>query len=241
MTGVVLVRYLDLDRCGDGPAQRRLLDEDELARLGRIAVPRTAARFVAAHAALRLTVARYCGVPPGRVRWARTPNGMPLVAAPDPEVRVSLSHTGGHAAVAVTRGRGIGIDLEGAGEPRRLPSSVRGMSVGPGGFPAAWTRMEACVKAVGGRLTEGLPLLAAGPGVVRAEHGALAGTTWYVRQLAAPPGCAAALAGVGAAPVAVDLGRFRPPVAWRSGQPGTSERKPETSSVKRSGSSTHGR
>lgn len=54
--------------------------------------------------------------------------------------------------------------------------------------------MEACVKAVGARLTDGLSLPVAAAGPVRAESGPLAGTCWFVRDVTGPPGYAAAVA-----------------------------------------------
>lgn len=243
-TTAVLLRYVDLDLCGDGPAQRALLGPAERDRHGRIAVPRAAARFVAAQAALRLTTARYCGVPVGELRWTRSSHGKLRLTAPDPSVQVSLSHAGDRAAIAITRGREVGVDLEEIRpSPPPLPLGTRCLTIGPGGFFAAWTRMEACVKASGGRLTDGLSLLSAGPGPVRANDGVLAGVRWFVRQPPGPPGHAAAVAAVGDGPFDLDVGWFRPPDQWSAPgpQPVSAARNPATTSTNRAGSSTHGR
>jgi 4'-phosphopantetheinyl transferase len=226
---VAEVWFVDLDAFGAfgafgaGPGPAGLLDGQETARLRRIGEPVAARRFTAAHAALRLITAAYCEVAAERVGWARTEHGKPLLdlAGPpgpsDPPGRgaqVSLSHSGGWAAVALAPGpRPVGVDLELVrAEPPRLPSRVPGRVrdwVVPGRpehFYRAWTRMEACVKAVGARLTDGLdlPVDRVGPaGPVRAGQGALAGNRWYVRDLAGPPGCAAAVALAGREPFAV--------------------------------------
>ncbi|MFJ7249489.1 4'-phosphopantetheinyl transferase superfamily protein [Kitasatospora sp. NPDC098652] len=201
----VEVWFVDLDAFGARSGLAELLDGPETERLGRFGDPRAARRFTAAHAALRLITAAHCGVSADSVRWAITEHGKPVLDLAGPGPQVSLSHSDGRAAIALVPGRRpIGVDLELVRpEPPRLPARapdrLRQWSASgrPYDFYRAWTRMEACVKAAGARLTDGLdlPVSESGPeGPVRAEGGTLAGTCWYVRDLAGPTGYAAAVA-----------------------------------------------
>ncbi|MGF1431313.1 4'-phosphopantetheinyl transferase family protein [Kitasatospora sp. LaBMicrA B282] len=199
------VWFVDLDAFAARPGLAALLDRTERARLGRIAVPRAARRYTAAHAALRLITAAHCGVPADRIRWTATRHGKPLLAPIDQRsprpLQVNLSHSAGLAAIALAPGRPIGVDLERLGAvPPRVPAGLRHWPApaDPAAFFRYWTRLEACVKATGARLTDGLTLPVAdltGPGgPIRATGGPLAGHHWHLRDLTAPAGYAAAVA-----------------------------------------------
>ncbi|MFD0746823.1 4'-phosphopantetheinyl transferase family protein [Phytohabitans flavus] len=92
-----------------------LLDERERARAGALD-PVRRRRFVAAHGAARLLVGARVGVAPQLVRWTFGPHGKPEVDG----VRVSLSHSGDLAAVALTPARAVGVDVQ-----RHTPASTR--------------------------------------------------------------------------------------------------------------------
>lgn len=151
-----------------------LLDPAEQARAAALTRPEQRRRYVAAHAAARLILAGRLGLPAERIRWQRGRYGKPeLAGSPAPPVRTSLSHSGEFALLAVTARRPVGVDLQ------RLPAHLDVARMAARYYPAAearfvaagadpaeragryarlWTRKEACVKAGGGRLTEGLRL-----------------------------------------------------------------------------------
>ncbi|MFH8800937.1 4'-phosphopantetheinyl transferase family protein [Streptomyces sp. NPDC017936] len=78
------------------------------------------------------------------------------------------------------------------------------------------SRKEACIKASGGRLLDGLHLDVLAPGPVPGD-GAFAGHRWFLRDLPAPPGFVAALATLGDAEPGLRLFDWE----WRAGPPGT--------------------
>jgi 4'-phosphopantetheinyl transferase len=149
----------------------RLLDADERERLHRRSDPVLRRRYAVAHGAARCIVARYTAVPAEDVRWRRGRYGKPELCGDRP-VRVSLTHAGDLALLAViAAARDVGVDVE---LPRRTETTVRlaeryfpaaeAELVRTGGAPEfarLWTRKEACVKAMGGKLAHGLMLAVA--------------------------------------------------------------------------------
>jgi 4'-phosphopantetheinyl transferase len=146
------------------PGARVLLDDAERARLARFRRPEDAARFLAAHALLRVLVGRTLGVSPGQIGiTARCPHcggphGKPTV--PDaPGLELSLSHSGGWVVVALARGAPVGVDVEllrpladldALAERVRSPAERdRGDGDGSDGLLRTWTRKEALLKASG--------------------------------------------------------------------------------------------
>ncbi|MDQ7910887.1 4'-phosphopantetheinyl transferase superfamily protein [Phytohabitans sp. ZYX-F-186] len=185
-----------------------LLDERERARAAALD-PVGRLRFVAAHGAARLLAAASAGVAPQALRWAYGPHGKPEVDG----VRVSLSHSGDLAAVALTPARAVGVDVQRhtpgldplAMSARYFPAGEAGLVAASGEraaeFARLWARKEACVKATGGRLTQGLALpVAGGPVVAGAYH---------VVDVPVPAGFAGAVALCGPEP-------FRVTTAWWS-------------------------
>src|SRR6185312_3090572 len=156
-------------------------------------------RFVVAHGAVREIVAERLGVQPAEIRWHEGPNGKPSLAS---DLRVNLSTGGAAALVALTLHRDVGVDIE------PLPSEQVATSLAARHFPAAearfttlWSRKEACVKAHGGRLSQGMALDVEGvtPVCVPFPPGAEDGVV-RVLDLPAPPNHRAAVALIGAAP-----------------------------------------
>jgi 4'-phosphopantetheinyl transferase len=76
--------------------------------------PHAAAEHVAAYALTRLLLSKIDGRPPASWSFARTPTGKPIVetASNRGALTFSRSHTGGFAAVAVTAGAEVGLDVE---------------------------------------------------------------------------------------------------------------------------------
>jgi 4'-phosphopantetheinyl transferase len=142
-----------------------LLDEGERARHVRFVRAQDRALFLIAHALTRILAARHAGGEPlGLSFTPATPGAKPRFAGPAAELELSLSHSGRHAVVALTRGVAIGVDLEQVApvgeEERSLVASVLTRSEQqalallapshrPRGFYRYWTRKEAVLKATG--------------------------------------------------------------------------------------------
>jgi len=182
-----------------------LLDAREQARAGRLD-PVGWRRFVAAHGAARLLAAPWVGRAPELLRWAYGPHGKPEVDG----VRVSLSHSGDLAAVALTPARAVGVDVQrhtpgldtGAMAARYFPAEEARLVTGAAVFATLWARKEACVKATGGRLVPGLALPVA--------EGPVVGGRYHVVDVPVPAGFAGAVAVCGPEPV-------RATTAWWDG------------------------
>ncbi|WP_051450632.1 4'-phosphopantetheinyl transferase family protein [Actinospica robiniae] len=191
----------------------RHLDARESQRAEAIRDHSGRSRFVVAHGAMREIVAERLSVRPAEIRWHEGPNGKPSLES---ELRVNLSTGGAAALVALTWHRDVGVDIE------PLPSELVATRLASRHFPAAqacyvaegptpdeiaarfttlWSRKEACVKAHGGRLSQGMALAVDGvtpiclPFPADAEDGVV-----RVHDLPAPPGHRAAVALTGAAP-----------------------------------------
>lgn len=156
------------------PAQlarlRALLTDEERARTGRFRFARDRRASLVTRALVRVTLSRYCGVPPARWRFRADQHGRPEIAAPVSGLRFNVSHTEGLVVCLVGRARGLGVDAERLGRGRRwldlaerffAPAEARALR----GVPAAlrplrfleyWTLKESYVKARGRGLT--LPL-----------------------------------------------------------------------------------
>ncbi|KAA2255915.1 4'-phosphopantetheinyl transferase superfamily protein [Solihabitans fulvus] len=189
-----------------------VLDQDERTRAAALAPTGRRAAFVASHAVARLVLGARLDVPPERLRWRRGRHGKPEIAWPATESRVNLSHSGDLAALAVADGRAVGVDIQRHGTDldavrlaARYYPAVEACHVAkatePGErarrFARLWARKEACVKAIGGRLAEGLRLPVCEP-VVPGPQG-----PHLVADLPAPQGFEAAVALAGTAPYRV--------------------------------------
>ncbi|WIN00188.1 4'-phosphopantetheinyl transferase superfamily protein [Actinoplanes oblitus] len=191
-----------------------LLDDEERRRAGRLRDSRAATRFVVAHGAVRSVLAGYLGATGGTLHWARGPNGKPYFDGPWRRWQWSLSRSGGHAMLAVRLHDPVGVDLE------EIRNDVRATALAARFMPPdeaaavsreadqlsrsalyhrLLSRKEACVKASGGRLLDGLCLRVLVPGIVEGT-GAYDGERWDLRDLPAPPGFVATLATVGDRP-----------------------------------------
>jgi 4'-phosphopantetheinyl transferase len=115
--GVVHLWSVDPARVGQQNLQRhfdRLLDSAEQRRCLRYAFQRDRQLFLASRALLRTVLSRYEPIPPGAWRFAVDRYGKPQIErSPGAlDLRFSVTHTPGLAAVAVTTGREVGVDAE---------------------------------------------------------------------------------------------------------------------------------
>jgi 4'-phosphopantetheinyl transferase len=191
------------------------LAEDERARADGFHSRLHREHFVVGRGALRAILAHYAGVPAGGLLFAYGRHGKPMIATEmnRGDVRFNLSHSGGLALYAVTRGRELGVDLEeiaGRHEEEGLavrffsPREVAALGSLPPerrreAFYACWTRKEAYVKAKGDGLS--LPLdrfdVAFRPGeppaLLSVSDDPLEAGRWSLEALDVAPGYAAAL------------------------------------------------
>lgn len=141
-----------------------VLSADERERASRFVFDRDRRWFTAARGLLRWLLARHLDVLPGEVEFVYAERGKPsLHPRFGGQLEFNLSHSGGLAAIALTRAQPVGVDVEqmralddldclarqcfAPGERERLaqlPSTVR-----PHAFFNCWTRKEAYIKALG--------------------------------------------------------------------------------------------
>lgn len=94
---------------------RRYLSSEERKRVARMIFGADRDEYVIAHGILRCILSRYCDCDPGELEFAPHTTGKPrLITAPagDRPLSFNLSHSAGHALIAVSDGREVGIDLE---------------------------------------------------------------------------------------------------------------------------------
>ncbi|MFK0097800.1 4'-phosphopantetheinyl transferase family protein [Streptomyces sp. NPDC091040] len=178
------------------------LDSGERARAAGFADRRARLRYVTAHAALREVLAECTGTDAARLRFGRErpggAGGRPVLLGFPEGPHFSLSHSHDLIVIAVAAVP-VGVDVQRVPRtgtvdallPRLHPAERAGLSRVPraaraAAFARLWTRKEAYLKGLGTGLARGL-----------ATDCLLDGTQppgWHVRDLAAPPGYAAATA-----------------------------------------------
>ena len=166
-----------------------VLSEEEKARAARFHFDGDRERWMRAHTALRLILARFTETPAADIRFAIGPHGKPALISGGVEcgIEFNLSHSGVWAMIAVTRGAPVGVDIERIRENVNMAALWRRIGIDDAsGSEAdlfhAWTRREAMTKAVGGPLME-------------SPAGDL-----HVRELVSPAGYCASIAMLGAEP-----------------------------------------
>src|ERR1700739_1880222 len=138
---------------------RLLLSAEEQARSDRFIHPADGVKFVVGRAVLRLILAQYLGLEPGKIVIAIGEFGKPYVSKSINinDLKFNLSHSGELCLVAVSCGREIGVDVERLRddvavedlatryfsieeivELQALPNALRRL-----GFFLCWTRKEA--------------------------------------------------------------------------------------------------
>jgi 4'-phosphopantetheinyl transferase len=207
---------IDLEAIGaDEFRWQQVLSSDELARAASFYFSRDRQRFIAARAWLRTILASYLGTDPISLSFSYSKRQKPSLgpAFGSSDVTFNVSHSGGIALLAFTRGREIGVDVEQLrsnsdleGISRRFFSTREQSQLAAlpaeervAAFFRCWTRKEAYIKATGDGLS--LPLdqfdVSLGPG----ESSALLATRpddseagrWLLREVPGGPGYMAAL------------------------------------------------
>lgn len=198
---------------------REMLDASERRHVGQLAFDRDRARYEIAHGLLRVVLGKHLGKPPVTLAFAIGEHGKPRIentyrGALD--LSFNMSHTRDLVAVAVTRGRRVGVDIEqwvpavdyndlarcffSPAEQAEL-LALRPCLRMPGFF-ACWTRKEAYVKALGLGLSAGLDYFDVGVDPLQrappiTDRRAGLREKWLVRDLALPAGYSGAVACAG--------------------------------------------
>lgn len=207
------------------PGLAAFLDPRERCRAGALTCPDDRRRYVVAHAATRIILGHHVGTPAHELAWRIGVHGKPELSGSGAGTQFSLSGSADVAMLAVSGSRRVGVDVQHVPTSpsaairiarRYFPPHEAGY-VAAGGrkhatlrFTALWVRKEACVKATGGRLMQGmaLPVLNAG---TRVPGGAL-GEIFHVRGLRGQDGFRAALALEGGEPYRVTRHCWTAPV-----------------------------
>ena len=194
----------------------RLLDPEQAHRAGSFTRRQQRVEFVVTHGVVRLILADLLDVPAASLRWSVGGHGKPELAHPTTVLRCNLSHSGGLAALAVTAGPRVGIDIQrwrsdvdlirmaaryyAADEAGYVRAAV-GDTERAARFTGLWCRKEACVKMAGSRLVPSLRLPAGlpgtGTGCFRVSDPRELIEPCTVRDLPAPAGYSAAVAVAG--------------------------------------------
>jgi 4'-phosphopantetheinyl transferase len=225
-----------LDLAGSPPADAPL-SKDERARAARFHFAEHRHHFIAAHCALREILGQYLQTAPAAIRFTTAPQGKPALdpAAHGPGApSYNLSHSKGEGALAVARNGSIGVDIE-IGHPHtaraallemlapkeRAAAAVLDEAEFADAFRIAWTRKEACLKAIGSGFTVPPQTIEAGigtaaqvvniPGSVAAARDAGPGAraqAVHVVTLRSPEGTPTSVARIGQPITAIRTFRF---------------------------------
>lgn len=146
-------------------ADTSLLAPDELARMRRFRFEADRERYRRAHVGLRRLLAHELGVAPGELAFTPGPHGKPRLAAPHDALDFNLSHCQHFAVLGYSRIVDVGVDVESdlrwsdddvltTARGTLTPSELSALLALPveernKAFRYAWTRKEACLKALG--------------------------------------------------------------------------------------------
>jgi 4'-phosphopantetheinyl transferase len=145
-----------------------VLSDDERAAAARFHQAADAIRSAATRAVLRRELAAALGEAPAALRFTRSERGRPALAGGPPPLDFNVAHGGGHALVAWSRTRRVGVDVEpvraawdwrplsrmvlGEEDARRIAAAPEPAAL----FLAIWTAKEALLKADGRGIAERL-------------------------------------------------------------------------------------
>ena len=196
------------------------LDPTEQARAGQFHFDRDRRYFVAAHGLVRHLLGETLGQSPAAILFDHGAHGKPAVRGNEParHFHFNLSHSAGWALFALAWDREVGVDLENGSS---LPNNDRDLldlakrvlskrelnawntianpAARRGDFLRAWTRKEACVKAIGEGMHRDLSAIDLLPTAESSRFVYLEDLKrWIVQDLPLPSGFAGALATEGA-------------------------------------------
>ncbi len=163
--------YLD-EFSGRLPQFYRMLSDDERSRAARFRFQEDHDHFVIRHGLLRTILGLYLPDSPASIAFFEGPNGKPALASPAgaDTFHFNLSHSRGLAVYAITRAVPLGVDVERI-RPMNDMQDIASrfftarenawlQTVPPHqrleAFFNCWTRKEACLKATGQGIGEGL-------------------------------------------------------------------------------------
>jgi 4'-phosphopantetheinyl transferase len=194
---------------------QKILSSDEATRASRFHFSRDRQCFVAGRALLRIILAGYLATDANGLRFSYSDKEKPSLAPPhaDSNVMFNISHSGGVALLAFTRGRAIGVDVEQVRSDFELEAIARRFFSAheqsqlaavpaeekPAAFFRCWTRKEAYIKATGDGLS--LPLSQFDVSLAAGEQNALLATRpdasevsrWLLRDVPGGTGFMAAV------------------------------------------------
>jgi 4'-phosphopantetheinyl transferase len=194
---------------------QKILSSDESTRASRFHFSRDRQRFVAGRALLRIILAGYLETDANSLCFSYSLKEKPSLGPPhaDSNVMFNITHSGGVALLAFTRGREIGVDVEQVRSDFELEAIARRFfskheqsqlaavpaEEKPAAFFRCWTRKEAYIKATGDGLS--LPLSQFDVSLEVGEQNALLATRpdaaevsrWLLRDVPGGPGYTAAL------------------------------------------------
>jgi 4'-phosphopantetheinyl transferase len=135
--------------------RQAMLSIEEQARAARFRFDRDRVRWSHARSALRTILGSYLNTPPLEISFTLGPHGKPAVRG----VEFNLSHSGGWAMIAVSRGAPVGIDVEAIRPKVEMAQLLK--RIGETDLAGSceelfqvWARREARSKAAGGPLLE---------------------------------------------------------------------------------------
>ncbi|HTD66080.1 MAG TPA: 4'-phosphopantetheinyl transferase superfamily protein [Candidatus Limnocylindria bacterium] len=154
------------------PRFLEVLSPQELERAGRFRFETLRERAHFTRGILRLLLSRYVKTPPREITFIENAHGKPgIERPPGTGLFFNMSHSGEHAAWAITRLGEVGVDIEQARDDMSRLENIARRYFAPGeqkqlsalpkseqtrGFFELWTRKEAFVKARGDGLFSGL-------------------------------------------------------------------------------------
>jgi len=207
---------VELDALSDEESRwQALLSSDEAARASRFHFARDRHRFSASRALLRIILASYLKTDPSALAFSYSDKEKPSLAPAQATsgFAFNISHSGGIALLAFTRGREIGVDVEQIrhdfdleGIARRFFSAHEQTQIAAlpatektEAFFRCWTRKESYIKATGDGLS--LPLSQFDVSLTAEQPSLLLATRpdpseasrWLLQEVPGGPGYIAAL------------------------------------------------
>lgn len=140
-----------------------ILSKEETLRARRFVYPQDRDRYVRAHSVMRTLLSRYSGISAAKILFSTNTYGKPQAVREESaeQIQFNLTHSAGVAALAVSHGYELGIDIE---QIRPIDSDVAEHHFSPRelltlrslppeqwlpGFYRCWTSKEALLKGEG--------------------------------------------------------------------------------------------